>query len=126
MILNLTQHAATPEQIAAGVVDLTGEDLLELKRALTFDTLPHVLTLYLRAQAVAEIAVKNGAVGCGKVMIGGAPFFMSALEVAMLERAVSPVYAFSVRDSADQPQPDGSVRKVAVFKHGGFINPTEY
>jgi hypothetical protein len=31
IILNLTQHPATPEQVAAGVVDLIGDDLEYLK-----------------------------------------------------------------------------------------------
>ena len=38
-ILNLTQHAATKEQVEDGVIDLEGEELAELKRLLTFNTL---------------------------------------------------------------------------------------
>ena len=34
---------------------------------------------------------------------------------------VPAVYAFSVRESVEQPQPDGSVRKVNVFRHVGFV-----
>ena len=37
IILNLTQHPATPEQVAAGVVDLIGDDLETLKFLLTFE-----------------------------------------------------------------------------------------
>lgn len=40
MIANLTQHPATQEQLAAGVVDLTGSALMSLKDMLTFDTQP--------------------------------------------------------------------------------------
>jgi hypothetical protein len=54
-------------------------------------------------------------------MIGGAPYLMGALEKALRECGFTPVYAFSKRESIDQPQPDGSVRKVAVFRHLGFV-----
>ena len=30
------------------------------------------------------------------------------------------LYAFSKRESVDLPQPDGSIRKVAVFRHEGW------
>ncbi len=36
MILNLTQHAATADQIAAGVVDMPAAQADELRAALTF------------------------------------------------------------------------------------------
>jgi len=56
-------------------------------------------------------------------MIGGAPYFMGALESALLEAGVEPVYAFSRRVSEEMIQPDGSVRKVGVFRHVGFVRP---
>ena len=37
IIINLTQHAATTEQIAEGVVDLQDDARAELARLLTFD-----------------------------------------------------------------------------------------
>ena len=43
------------------------------------------------------------------------------LEAALRQQGFTPLYAFSVRESADQTQPDGSVRKVAVFRHVGFV-----
>lgn len=128
MILNLTQHAATPEQIGAGVVDLPTEQRELLSRLLTFDTPPSAAELANRAEAVAELAAQNG-LGDGdgddpivrQGMIGGAPFFMSALERALLERAIDPVYAFSRRESVEEKLPDGSVRKTQVFRHAGFV-----
>ena len=35
MILNITQHAASAEQIEAGVIDFVGKDLESLKALLT-------------------------------------------------------------------------------------------
>jgi hypothetical protein len=128
MIVNLTQHPATPEQAAAGVVDLQGEALLALKQALTFDTLPSRQDVQDRARYITRLAFANGLGGDfdddpmpTRAMIGGAPFLMSALEAALLDECISPMYAFSVRDSVEITHPDGWVVKTNVFKHAGFV-----
>jgi len=36
------------------------------------------------------------------------------------KRGIIPVYAESVRDSTEEIQPDGSVKKVSVFRHKAF------
>jgi len=41
---------------------------------------------------------------------------------ALRDQGIEPVYAFSVRESIEQTQPDGSVRKVNVFRHAGFVD----
>jgi len=128
MILNLTQHPATPEQVEQGVVDLEGEYLIALKRALTFDTLPSAKEVTERAEYIAELACHNG-LGCDDgddplataALIGGAPYLMAPLERALWRIGVVPFYAFSQRESVEDTQPDGSVRKVAVFRHVGFV-----
>jgi hypothetical protein len=56
-----------------------------------------------------------------RVMLGGAPYLMGALEKAVRECGFTPVYAFSQRESEEITQPDGSVRKVQVFRHCGFV-----
>lgn len=131
MILNLTQHKATPEQAAAGVVDLPEQQREELVALLTFGELPSPAEIKRRAWAVAELAAQNGLGGDDgddphprAAMIGGAPWLMGPLEAALWAMAIKPVYAFSMRESADQPQPDGSIRKVAVFRHAGFVDAT--
>jgi len=53
-------------------------------------------------------------------MIGGAPFFMSYLEEALRYRGLTPVYAFSQRESVEQVIDDKTV-KTSVFVHKGFI-----
>lgn len=135
-ILNLTQHNATPAQITSGVVDLVGSDKDLLVKLLTFNTLPTVEEIESRAQKIAYIASdlmleeKNNWIEEGLdeddfeqyyAMIGGAPFLMGPLEVALKKFDITPIYAFSVRDSVDVKQADGSVKKTAVFNHGGFI-----
>lgn len=123
MILNLTQHPATPEQIAQGVVDLSGDDLAALKMLLNFEELPEADDLPRRAIEVAEIAIRATRGVVSECMIGGAPFFMRALEQALLMAGFRPVYAFSRRVVEETHQPDGTVRKVAVFRHDGFVRP---
>lgn len=131
MILNLTQHAATAEQRAGGVVDLQGERLDALKDALTFDELPSAKEIRQRAEYIAELASHNGlgeggeAAHITRAMIGGAPFFMSTLELALDAVGIEPLYAFSRREVVEEADTDGSVRKVAIFRHLGFVSARE-
>lgn len=115
-IINLTQHPATPEQIAAGVEDLRGPALEALRKYLTFDALPTRADIEAAAEAVAAMAIEYEA-----AMIGGAPWLMAPLEAALRRYGVRPLYAFSRREAVEEVQPDGSVRKVAVFRHVGFV-----
>jgi len=116
--VNLTQHPATPEQIEAGVFDLTGVTLGHLKRLLTFDEPPSEMALRNRAIDIAGVAYRSGA---RTAMIGGAPFLMAPLERRLIELNISPMYAFSKRESVEMVQDDGSVRKIAIFKHVEFV-----
>lgn len=55
-------------------------------------------------------------------MIGGAPFFMRYLEVALLDQSVEPVYAFTCRETKEITV-DGGLQKTSVFRHVGFVRP---
>lgn len=123
-ILNLTQHNATTEQIAAGVVEPHHKGHKEAIRGLlTFDSPPSREAMRGRAERLAKIAVKytRGKSPVRRAMIGGAPFFMAHLEQALRDYGIQPVYAFSVREVVEETQQDGSVRKVAVFRHAGWV-----
>lgn len=115
-IINLTQHKATAEQLEAGVVEPA--EKAAVQAILTFDAIPSVEEIQQRALLLAAIAVQSG---CKKAMIGGAPFFMSALESALKAQGIAPVYAFSQRESVESIQSDGSVVKTNMFKHVGFV-----
>lgn len=121
-MLNLTQHNATPEQVAQGVVELPSDVKEELKKLLTFNTLEETMELTERAYKIAQIAKEHGA---ERVMIGGAPFFMPALESMLALGDISAHYAFSQREVVETTLPDGSVEKKAIFKHVGFVPPVE-
>ena len=115
-ILNLTQHAATKEQLEAGVIE--PEDKARVQGLLTFDSLPSPKEIQERANALAKIAKEAGVEA---VMIGGAPYLMGPLEIALRLEGITPLYAYSKRVSVDEPQADGSVIKKMVFRHEGFI-----
>lgn len=128
MILNLTQHAATPEQVAAGVVDLPADERAALAALLTFDALPGAEEIRARAHDIAELACYNGLGGDegddphpARAMVGGAPYLMGALEAELRARHIEPVYAFTRRVVVERAQPDGTVAKTAVFRHEGFV-----
>jgi hypothetical protein len=138
-MLNLTQHPASPEQRAAGVFDVPPTLREKLAELLTFEQLPSADEVRARALAIAEMAAalasgadraeeSDGALADSdsgayalEAMIGGAPYLMAPLESALRDVGIGPVYSFSIRESVEQPQPDGSVRKVSVFRHCGFV-----
>ncbi len=124
MILNLTQHQATAEQLAAGVVDFDSANRAKLSALLTFATLPTMLEVSEVAEAIAVLAVYEGETEDGviptRAMIGGAPFLMAALEKELIAVGITPCYAFSERVS-EEKEVDGKVVKTNVFKHVGFV-----
>ena len=116
-ILNLTQHAATAEQVAAGVIDLMQHDQAALKSMLNFVGLPTADEIYERAYAIAALAENLFA---ETVMVGGAPFLMPVLQKALQMRGITVLYAFSERVSIEKIV-NGVVVKTNEFKHIGFI-----
>lgn len=123
VIWNATQHAATAEQIAQGVVDLPAEARAELAKLLTFEELPTAEQLRIRSCMVVGCILATGAKPGDRIMLGGAPFFMEELSHSCRELGFIPVFAFSRRESVEQTLEDGTVRKVAVFRHLGFVEP---
>lgn len=115
-IINLTQHEATPDQIAAGVVEPSSSAKERIKKLLTFDELPSLDELFNRSYKLAEFAETYT-----YAMIGGAPYLMRNLELALEEAGVTPCYAFSVRRSEEITLPNGAVEKKVVFRHLGFF-----
>jgi hypothetical protein len=129
MILNLTQHPATAEQLAAGVIDLKGDELAALKSLLTINDLPTRQELVDRAHDIAAIVAYNGLGGddddpiFAYAMIGGAPYLMPALERALSDEGITPLYAFTRREAVEETR-DGKVVKTAIFRHLGFVEGT--
>ena len=137
LLVNLTQHTLTKEQFSHN-----GENLVEVtfkpyngvskgsadyvKHMLNFTSLPTRDEIISRATALADYA--EGLLSQAKndndrlfALVGGAPYLMGALETALKERGIQPLYAFSQRESVETINADGTVVKTAVFKHKGYI-----
>lgn len=129
-ILNLTQHPATPEQVAAGVVDLPADEREELKELLTFKEIPTPAEIERRAASIAAridlwyrglyLPEGDSVPKLYGAMIGGAPYLMPALERAVANYFVVPLYAFSRRESVERVV-NGEVVKTSRFVHLGFV-----
>lgn len=115
-ILNLTQHVATADQVAAGVVEPADKHLVQA--LITFENLPDTNELKAKAAALAQMVAYDR---FDTAMIGGAPYFMAPLEASLQAAGIVPVYAFSKRVSVDEVQADGSIKKTQVFRHAGFV-----
>lgn len=128
LIVNLTQHLSTPEQRAAGVVDLPEAQRSRLKEALDFDAIPTPEEMAQRLDVLVDLALMNGLGGDEgddptpqAAMIGGVPFLMAPLERALSAAGIQPAYAFSRRVSIETHAEDGTVSKSSEFRHLGFV-----
>lgn len=131
IIFNCTQHLATTDQQDAGIQNLWPEHRASLKGLLTFETLPNPMYVSARAHQIAKFFSDLPEVQQARewglipvAMIGGAPFLMAPLEIAFAHLGIPTVYAFSVRESREVMNSDGTVRKENVFKHEGFVPGT--
>lgn len=117
-IINLTQHVATNEQVDQGVFDLPPTEQQELKKLLTFNTVPDYQEISRRAVAIGDLVepfFKNG----DKFMVGGAPYLMQPLWLLLDQRFSAEVlYAFTKRISVEDPE---TGVKTSAFKHAGWV-----
>lgn len=140
--INLTVHKATPDQVAAGVVDLPEEQIAQLKKLSTFDSIPRageieeriveiidmLLDLgYLKADApatasISELEKLEEEKDAVAFMVGGALFFYPHLVNAIWKDFGQKSFlAFTKRQAVEQVNEDGTVTKTAIFKHDGFV-----
>lgn len=125
MIVNLTQHQSSAEQLAEGVFDLPADVRATVSGLLTFTAPPQAGEVRARARDLALIAAHAlrdaPLTPLPRAMIGGAGWLMASLELALSEQGIVPVYSFSERVMIEKTMQDGVVRKVADFKHLEFI-----
>lgn len=122
MILNLTQHNATADQINVGINDLPVDFQTTLKGLLTFPTQYTRDDLEYRSLQIHELV--RDFCGTSKevlegVMIGGMPSFMPVLESVLISKGIKVGYACTERKSVDK-EVDGKIIKTAVFVHAGM------
>ena len=114
IILNLTQHSTTLDQLKAKVVEPC--DKAKVKELLTFETLPTKQEVESRATELAAIANQYH---CRYAMIGGAPFLMEPLQRHLSYAGIRALFSFSVRQSVEEVV-DNEVQKKTIFRHTGF------
>lgn len=121
-IINLTQHKATVEQLAAGVIDFPAETREEISKLLTFEECPtsddinhRVIKLMRHVRAAAK---EHDTV---IVMIGGANFLMPHLYRELTSFGFKPCFAFTKRVSSEHVKADGTVEKTSSFRHVGLV-----
>lgn len=123
IIINITQHTVTNDQLNdlenkfQKVAMLNPEGDM-FKENLTFIRMPSKEEMIKRAKKIANDC---HILGASYAVIAGAPYFMSILEKELFRLDIMPMYSFSERVSQEVIEADGSVRKVNVFKHVGFI-----
>ena len=122
MILNLTQHNATADQINVGINDLPVDFQTTLKGLLTFPTQYTRDDLEYRSLQIHELV--RDFCGTSKevlegVMIGGMPSFMPVLESVLISKGIKVGYACTERKSVDK-KVDDKIIKTAVFVHAGM------
>ena len=126
IIFNLTQHVATPEQIAQGVFELLPEDREAVKNLLTFEEVPTCGEVWRRARSICALVdayMPDEGIEVYSAMIGGAPFFMGVLERTLFEECgIAAKYSFSKRVSEEAVGPNGEVVKTSKFQHVGFVD----
>lgn len=114
-------HKPTPEQIQElGEVEYLSQVAPELQEQLN-NTPSDLESLIELADKVLQLAYK------GKytlVQVGGSPAFQVVLGHRNHREGgpmITLAYAHSERVSQDEPQADGSVKKISIFKHNKFI-----
>ncbi len=123
MILTMTQHAATPDQVSSGVVDWDSKTVVSMRKLLTFTSLPDMDKVMSAAVALVSLLRANyDYQKVDAVMIGGAPYLMPALVSQLQQAGYHPTFAYSDRVSIDTVKDDGSTHKAVVFKHMGFVD----
>lgn len=111
MIINLTQHPATSEQLAVGVIELPEDEQAAVNSLLEFTGLPTADDLDDRAESLAMLAGMSGLLEDGApfgalIMIDGPAFFMSTLERTLIQHGFRPCHAvaggfFEVEEKPD-------------------------
>ena len=118
ILINLTQHNLTPDQLQ-GAVQVGNDVRDEVVKLITFNGLPTAGEIKGNASRLAEICRDMHA---SHAVIGGAPYFMGPLEQALRKAGIVPLYAFTERVAAEVTNPEtGEVTKTSKFNFAGWI-----
>lgn len=116
-IFNLTKHRSSWREQKMGVLEPTWKVKRDIIGLLNFPVMPDQIILEDRAHELAGIAKLSG---CKKVLIGGAAFFMSTLEMTLCYEGIEPVFTWRFKDADGQWKFGGFVESILVEK--GWLN----
>ena len=116
--MNATQHSASTEQIAQGVVELPTKAKKRLQELLTFVSVPTSEEIEERAIQLAILIDIFSDDETNHCMVGGAPYLMGALERRLKALGITPLHAFTERVVTEDPTTGA---KTSVFKHTGWV-----
>ena len=118
ILINLTQHNLTKEQLQ-GAVEVGNDVRDEVIKLITFNELPTAGVIKDNASRLAAICRYMHA---SHAVIGGAPYFMGPLEQSLRRVGVTPLYAFTERVAVEVTNPEtGEVTKTSKFNFAGWI-----
>lgn len=128
-IINLTQHPFRQDQLNEfALAGITADNIIDtndtLKAIITFTGDIDVAVIQEKANQLSQYIAQytgDNPYFAMVAMVGGAPFFQMAVNVACLNNNVLPLAAYSERVSVESVQADGSITKQNIFKHKGFI-----
>lgn len=118
ILINLTQHNLTKEQLQ-GAVEVGNNVRDEVIKLITFNELPTAGAIKDNASRLAEICRD---MHVSHAVIGGAPYLMGPLEQSLRRVGVTPLYAFTERVAVEVTDPvTGEVTKTSKFNFAGWI-----
>lgn len=118
ILINLTQHTLTADQLQ-GAVEVGTDVRDEVVKLITFNGLPTAGEIKGNASRLTEICRDMHA---SHAVIGGAPYFMGPLEQALRKAGIVPLYAFTERVAVEVTNPEtGEVTKTSKFNFAGWI-----
>lgn len=116
-LLNLTQHVATAEQLADGVIEPDELTKKTIRGLLTIHGQPDPVEISMKAQGLTNLVANGGYDGA---MVGGKLHLMVNLLHLMNLKGLVCFEADSERVSKDIDNGDGTVTKTTTFQHIGL------
>lgn len=119
-VLNITRHKATQGQLDDGVIDLPDYIIDPINQLGIFEPVPSVELLRERAEQIVDILQIHYPM-YDDVMCGGAPYFNSILDKALISRGFKPHYPFTYREYVTHTDSKGKTVNTPIYVHRGLV-----
>lgn len=119
-IMNLTGKRASDVQISDGLIDPPEEMRVEILSLLGFNEPPDADLMRSRASKLSDIPVR---MRFRMALLDCPPYFVSALESALRQKGVLPVYSFEREVFVGDVLEDGALRSSIEKQHHKWVLP---